>query len=116
MAKVMANSESTSESDPHGQHQVVSTALKRGRSSLHLDKVQCDGNLEQPDAATAEEPEDDPEFIRAYVKARAGRCGRCLIGKGGNLLFSDQHVDISVRWVFPITYCIAFIIIVADWH
>ena len=62
MAKVMANSESTSESDPHGQHQVVSPALKRGRSSLHLDKVQCDGNLEQPDAAKAEGPEDEAKL------------------------------------------------------
>jgi len=44
--------------------------------------------------------------VQAYVKARCGRSGVFLIKKDGQMLLSDQHVDIAARYVFPVAYAI----------
>ena len=43
---------------------------------------------------------------RSFVRAKAGKFGSALIRKDGTMAFSDQHVDVFSRWLFPVAYVI----------
>jgi gamma-aminobutyric acid receptor subunit rho len=45
--------------------------------------------------------------IQEFVRQRCGRLGRTLIKRNGEMLFSDQHVDIVSRWFFPACYILS---------
>tara|TARA_B110001452_G_scaffold202268_1_gene172321 strand:+ start:476 stop:1816 length:1341 start_codon:yes stop_codon:yes gene_type:complete len=47
----------------------------------------------------------------AALRAAAGRAGRFLVDKHGELRVRDQHIDLFSRWVFPPAYLIANLVV-----
>ena len=49
----------------------------------------------------------------AALRAAAGRAGRFLVDRHGELRVRDQHIDLFSRWVFPPAYLIAILVVFA---
>jgi hypothetical protein len=47
----------------------------------------------------------DADFdIQAFVRARCAKLDAAFVASSGKLRFSDQHVDVLARWIFPIAF------------
>ena len=47
----------------------------------------------------------DADFdIQAFVRARCAKLDAVFVASSGKLRFSDQHVDVLARWIFPIAF------------
>ena len=53
---------------------------------------------------------DDKEVVR-QVRAKLGPVARCLYTKDGSILLRDQHPDIAMRYLFPISYGISLLVL-----